>query len=192
MSNGVMAQPEVGRKVSYQELLETVSFLSNENRILNQEISQLKDVVSQLQQQKIDSGTMSSNSQSRGKKPSGRPTKEITLSSFRNALKDDFKPKTELVINWIKKQITKLNNDPDYCSALMGNRRLMAPLYVAIEANVFTPKDANDARPVLEGSPLERFFGLPGGSYSKNSKHGSFRPGEIQELTGSFNQEVLN
>lgn len=174
---------------SREELLNMVANLYRKNMKLEDRIDTLEQENSQLRQQ-MNRGTTSGKHRNE-KKEAGCPAKEITLAIFRSNLKDAFKPKAERIIKWIRGKIAQLNDDPSYCATITNQGRMVAPLYVAIRAGVFTSRDSNDARPDMKGSPLERFFALPDGSYRKYSRYGSFRPGAIQSLTESFQNDVL-
>ena len=180
--------------ITKEELL--VLAIHQAQKIMTQDviISSLKQEISQLKQQ-INSGTTlvkASPDLQHVNKKAGAHKIEVTQKSFCDSLKEEFQKKADLIIRWIKNKIDLLNKDLNYCSALTGNCRLMAPLYVVIQAGVFIPKNSNDARPVLKGTSLERYFTLPEYSYKNYSKPRSYSPGAIQKLTESFQTEVLN
>ena len=194
MSAGLATQLGHQAKPSYDQLLNIVAFQALENMQLRQENTSLKQENSQLKQQ-INSGTTfvkASLDLQPEKKQAGRKKKEVTDERFCDALKTGFRNKSGKIITWIKGKVNLLKKDPSYCMSLSGKKRTMAPLYVTITAGVFTPTNSKDARPVLEGSPLERYFGIANGSYSKYSIPGSFQSGAIHDLAESFQTEVLN
>lgn len=194
MSAGIVATLGDLSNLTKEQYISLVVFQAQENMLLKNEIASLQQENSQLKQQ-INSGTTfvkAGPDLQPEKKQAGRKKKEVTDDSFCDALKTGFRNKSGKIITWIKGKVNLLKKDPSYCMSLSGKKRTMAPLYVTIKAGVFTPTNSKDARPVLEGSPLERYFGMDNGSYSKYSLPGSFQSGAIHDLTESFQTEVLN
>jgi len=121
----------------------------------------------------------------------GRPINDLTDSSFTDLLKDSYKHKSAEIVAWIKSSIERLRTNPHLCSHLKGKRRLMAPVTVAIMAGVFIPKATGDNRPAIEGTSIERYFGLQSYSYPKYSLRGNTPKSHFLTLTNEL-EELLN